>query len=105
MNLCDMRQMDNPMDILESIADALVASEASRVRRNAGAGRLITPPSPGTPLLVSLALFDFAFKPKAGDLFKGQFVVKLLLGPRNGAPGHSASPIQGSFKRALQASN
>ena len=51
-----MRQRDNPLDTLESIADALVASEASRVRRNAGAGRLIAPPSPGTPLLVSLAL-------------------------------------------------
>ena len=51
-----MRQMDNPLDMLESIADALVASEASRVRRNAGAGRLIAPPPPGTPLLVSLAL-------------------------------------------------
>lgn len=51
-----MRQMDNPLDMLESIADALVASEESRVRRNAGAGRLIAPPSPGTPLLVSLAL-------------------------------------------------
>ena len=51
-----MRQMDNPLDILESIADALVSSETSRARRNAGAGRLIAPPSPGTPLLVSLAL-------------------------------------------------
>ena len=51
-----MRQMDNPLDILESIADALMSSETSRARRNAGAGRLIAPPSPGTPLLVSLAL-------------------------------------------------
>ena len=43
-------------EFLSEIPDALVASLASRERRNAAAGRLIGPPPPGTPLLVSLAL-------------------------------------------------
>ena len=43
-------------NILESVADAISDSMASRTRRNAGAKRLIAPPPPGTPLLVSLAL-------------------------------------------------
>ena len=48
-----MREFGN---MLESVADALSDSLASRTRRNAGAKRLIAPPPPGTPLLVSLAL-------------------------------------------------
>ena len=43
-------------NLIESVADAFAESFSSRTRRNAGAGRLIAPPPPGTPLLVSLAL-------------------------------------------------
>ena len=49
----DMKELGN---ILEEVGDALAGSLASRTRRNAGAKRLIAPPPPGTPLLVSLAL-------------------------------------------------
>lgn len=49
----DMKDLGN---ILEEVGDALAGSLASRTRRNAGAKRLIAPPPPGTPLLVSLAL-------------------------------------------------
>ena len=51
--LIDMKDLGN---LIESVADAFAESFASRTRRNAGAGRLIAPPPPGTPLLVSLAL-------------------------------------------------
>ena len=51
--MTDMKELGN---ILESVADALSDSMASRTRRNTGAKRLIAPPPPGTPLLVSLAL-------------------------------------------------
>ncbi len=43
-------------NILEAVTGAVSESFTSRTRRNAGAGRLIAPPLPGTPLLVSLAL-------------------------------------------------
>ena len=44
------------LGVLKSLPDVLVESEASRSRRNAMSRRLIAPPPPGTPLLVSLAL-------------------------------------------------
>ena len=49
----DMKELGN---IFEAVGDALAGSLASRTRRNAGEKRLIAPPPPGTPLLVSLAL-------------------------------------------------
>lgn len=48
--------MDDVLDLLGGCVEALAASAASRAKRNAAADRLIPPPSPGTPLLVSLAL-------------------------------------------------
>ena len=48
--------MDDVLDLLGGCVEALAASAASRAKRNAVADRLIPPPSPGTPLLVSLAL-------------------------------------------------
>ena len=44
------------LGVLKSLPDVLVESETSRSRRNAMSRRLIAPPPPGTPLLVSLAL-------------------------------------------------
>lgn len=44
------------LKVLAELPDALEASERSRLRRNAAAGRLIAPPPPGTPLLVTLSL-------------------------------------------------
>lgn len=43
-------------EFLAEIPGALMSSVVSRERRNAAAGRLIGPPPPGTPLLVSLAV-------------------------------------------------
>ena len=44
------------LELLNDLPDALAASVRSRELRNAQAHRLIAPPPPGTPLLVSLAL-------------------------------------------------
>ena len=48
--------MNEAFDLLGGCIEALAASAASRSKRNAAAERLIPPPTPGTPLLVSLAL-------------------------------------------------